>query len=144
MFALLRMALFLGVVLALLPSGGAKQDTAAPSGQIAASDAVAAASATVADMWQFCTRQAQACAIGSHAAVAFGQRAEAGAKMVYNMISERAAPVGTAPVETGSIDAARKPAAVPSQDTLNATDIAPAWQAPRVPRRVARNTKHGA
>jgi hypothetical protein len=138
MFALLRMALFLCVVLALLPSSGAKQDTVASSGQVGASDAVAAASATVADMWQFCTRQAQACAIGSHAAVAFGQRAEAGAKMVYNMITER-----TAPVETGSIDAAHKPAALPSQDTLNATDIAPTWQAPHAPRRVARN-KHGA
>ncbi|HEY1544029.1 MAG TPA: DUF5330 domain-containing protein [Xanthobacteraceae bacterium] len=142
MFALLRMALFLCVVLALLPSSGAKQDTkqdtVASSGQVGASDAVAAASATVADMWQFCTRQAQACAIGSHAAVAFGQRAEAGAKMVYNMITERAAPV-----ETGSIDAAHKPAALPSQDTLNAVDIAPAWQAPHAPRRVVRN-KHGA
>jgi len=136
MFSFLRMALFLCVVLALLPTGGAKQDAATPSAQIGASDAVAAASATVFDMWQFCSRQPQACAVGSHAAAAFGQRAEAGAKMVYQFISERAAPS-----ETGSIDeAARRPVAKSSQDTLTATDIAPAWHGPR---RVAHN-KHGA
>jgi Family of unknown function (DUF5330) len=137
MFSLLRMALFLCVVLALLPTGGVKQDTATPSARMGASDAVAAASATVSDMWQFCTRQPQACAVGSHAAVTFGQRAEAGAKMVYRLVSERAA----APAETGSIaDAARRPAAKSSQDTLTATDIAPPWHGPR---RVAHN-KQGA
>jgi hypothetical protein len=136
MFSLLRMALFLCVVLALLPSGGAKPDAATPSAQIGASDAVVAASATASDMWQFCTRQPQACAVGSHAVVAFSQRAGAGAKMVYNMISERAVPA-----ETGSIaDTARKAAAKPSQDTLTATDIAPAWHGPR---RVTHD-KHGA
>ena len=129
MFSLLRMALLCCVVLALLPSGGAKPDPATPSAQVGAGDAVAAASATVSDMWHFCTRQPQACEIGSHAAAAFTQRAEAGAKMVYRLVSERASPT-----ETGSIaDAARKPAAKtsqdkPSQDTLNATDIAPAWR----------------
>jgi hypothetical protein len=138
MFSLLRMALLLCIVLALLPTGGVKHDAATPSAQIGTSDAVAAASATVSDMWHFCTRQPQACEVGSHAAAVFSQRAEAGAKMVYNMITERAAPV-----ETGSIDAANKPAALPSQDTLNAVDIAPAWQAPHAPRRVVRN-KHGA
>jgi hypothetical protein len=135
MFSFLRMALFLCVVLALLPTGGAKQDATTPSAQIGASDAVAAASATVSDMWNFCTRQPQACAMGSHAAAAFGQRAEAGAKMVYNLISERAAPA-----DTGSIGGpARKSAVAPSQDTLSATDIAPAWHDPR---RVA-HSKHG-
>jgi len=137
MFSLLRMALFLCVVLALLPAGGMKQDAATPNAAVGASDAVAAASATVSDMWQFCTRQPQACAIGSHAAVAFGQRAEAGAKMVYKLVSERAA----APTETGSIsDSARKPAAKSSQDTLTATDIAPAWRGPRQ----VTHDKHGA
>jgi len=141
MFSLLRMALFLCVVLALLPTGGAKQDAATPSAQIGATDAVAAASATVSDMWNFCARQPQACAVGSHAAAAFGQRAEAGAKMVYGLISERAASERAAPAATGSItEAARKPAAKTSQDTLSATDIAPAWRAARpVP-----HNKHGA
>jgi hypothetical protein len=141
MFSLLRMAFLLCIVLALLPTGGTKQDAATPSAQIGASDAVTAASATVSDMWHFCTRQPQACEIGSHVAAVLTQRAEAGAKMVYNFMRERAGSERPAPTETGSIaDAARKPDATPSQDTLTATDIAPQWRAPR---RVARN-KHGA
>src|ERR1700704_949388 len=98
MFFLIRMAFWLSVVLVLLPSGGAKQTAAAPSAEIGAVEAVSAASATVGDMRQFCTRQPEACALGSQAAVAFGQRAQAGAKMVYELINER-----TTPRETGSI-----------------------------------------
>jgi hypothetical protein len=126
MFWLLRMTFLLAVILALLPSGGAKHDTAAPSARVGASDAVSAATATVSDMWQFCTRQAHACEIGSHAAVAFGSRAEAGARMVYDFISERAAPR-----DTGSIDARPANAANASHDTLTAADITPAWRGPR-------------
>jgi Family of unknown function (DUF5330) len=126
MFWLLRMTFLLAVILALLPSGGAKHDTAAPSARVGASDAVSAATATVSDMWQFCTRQAHACEIGSHAAVAFGSRAEAGARMVYDFISERAAPR-----DTGSIDARPANTANASHDTLTAADITPAWRGPR-------------
>src|ERR1700722_5726875 len=59
MFWLFRMALILGVILALLPSGGSKQIAATPRANVGASDAVTAASATVSDMWNFCTRQPQ-------------------------------------------------------------------------------------
>jgi len=135
MFWLLRMALLLGVILALLPSGGSKQIAATPRAEVGASDAVAAASATVSDMWHFCARQPHACEVGSHAAVAFGTRAEAGARMVYGFFSEHAAPR-----DTGSIDARPASAAKSSQDTLTAADLAPAW---RGPRRNVRN-KHGA
>ena len=54
--------------------------------------------------------------------------------MVYKLVSERAAPA-----ETGSIAEPERKAKT-SQDTLSATDIAPAWRAPR---RAAHN-KHGA
>ena len=83
-------------------------------------------------MRQFCTRQPDACAAGSQAALAFGQRAQAGARMVYDFFNERAAPR-----ETGSIaakptkPAPAKPAAAKSQDTLTAVDLAPAWHGPR-------------
>jgi len=86
----------------------------------------------VADMRQFCTRQPDACVAGSQAAIAFGQRAQAGARMVYDFFSEHAAPR-----ETGSITAKpakpapAKPATAKSQDTLSATDQAPGWHAPR-------------
>jgi hypothetical protein len=133
MFFIIRMAFWLCVVLALLPSGGSKQTASAPGTEIGAGGAVSAASATVSDMRQFCTRQPEACALGSQAAVAFGQRAQAGAKMVYELINERAAPH-----ETGSIAAktTRSAAAKPSQNTLTAADVVPPW---RNPRRDARN-----
>ena len=138
MFFLLRMAFWLSVVLVLLPSGGSQQRTAtAPSSEPGAIETLSAASATVSDMRHFCTRQPEACAIGSQAAVAIGQRAQAGAKMVYDFISERAAPR-----ETGSI--ANRPTrqaaaqvvsqaapAAKSQDTLTAADLVPAWRGPR-------------
>ncbi|HUI94609.1 MAG TPA: DUF5330 domain-containing protein [Xanthobacteraceae bacterium] len=132
MFFLLRMTFWIGLVLVLLPSGGKQQDAAMPSAGTGAIEAVSAASATVADMRQFCTRQADACAAGSQAAVAFGQRAQAGARMVYDFISER-----TGPRETGSIaakptkPAPTKPAAAKSQDTLTAVDLATTWRGPR-------------
>jgi hypothetical protein len=145
MFFLIRMALFFGVILVLLPSGGSKQNAASGT-QVGALDAVSAASATFSDMRQFCTRQPQACAVGSQVTAMLGERAQAGARTVYDFISERAAshetaPRETAPRETGSI-AARptRPAAHSSQDTLTAADIAPPW---RGPRRDAHN-KHGA
>jgi len=138
MFFLLRMAFWLSVVLVLLPSGGSQRSPSAPSAELGAVEAVSAASATVSDMSQFCTRQPGACAIGSQAAVALSQRAQAGAKMVYDFISER-----SAPRETGSVNAVkatRQPTpAAKSQDTLTAADLVPAW---RGPRRETHN-KHG-
>jgi hypothetical protein len=131
MFFLLRMAFWLSVVLVLLPSGGSKQQTAStPASEFSPVEAVSAATATFSDMRNFCSRQPDACAIGSQAAAAFGQRAQAGAKMVYDMINERAAPR-----ETGSI-ADKAKAVVPPRDkslhnTLTATDLVPAWRGPR-------------
>ena len=140
MFWLIRMTFLLAVILALLPTGGAKQDTASnPGTRVGATDAVSAATATVADMWQFCARQPHACEIGSHAAAAFGTRAEAGARMVYDFISERAAPR-----DTGSIDVRPANAANASHDTLTASDIAPAWRGPRRDSRNDVHKKHGA
>src|SRR5262249_44918532 len=99
MFFLLRMAFWVSVVLVLLPSGGSRQRTGtAPSSELGAVEAVSAASATVSDMRQFCARQPEACAIGSQAAVVISQRAQAGARMVYDFITEH-----SAPRETGSI-----------------------------------------
>src|ERR1700709_1533113 len=76
MFFLIRMAFWLSVVLVLLPSGGATQTAAAPSAEIGAVEAVSAASATVGDMRRFCTRQPEACALGSQAAGALRPRAQ--------------------------------------------------------------------
>src|SRR5689334_968012 len=115
MFFLIRMAFWLSVVLVLLPTGSSKPTTSARSSEIGALEAVSAASATVSDMSHFCARQPEACSVGSQAAVALGQRAQAGAKMVYEFLNER--------METGSIATkASAPSAPrdakPSQHTL--------------------------
>ena len=129
MFFLIRVAFWLCVVLALLPSGGSKQG--APSGtQTSAFDAVgalSAATATVSDMSQFCSRQPEACAVGSQAAVAFGQRAQAGAKFVYDLFNEKLQSQATGSV-TKSV------AGRPSQHTLTPADLRPAWQGPEPPK----------
>jgi hypothetical protein len=129
MFFLLRVAFWLTLVLALLPTG--KPSSANGPG---ASEAVAAATAAVADVSHFCQRQAEACEVGSQAAVLIGQRAQAGAKMVFELIQDHLARGG----ETGSVpsekSAAGRRGAVPrnagSQNTLAASDLEPAWRGP--------------
>lgn len=92
MFFLLRTAFWLSVVLALLPTGGGEQAKINEANdKLNATEAVTAAGAAVSDMRQFCERQPDVCVVGSQAAVAFGQRAQAGAKMVYDFLSEKAA-----------------------------------------------------
>src|SRR4029079_17963375 len=91
MFFLLRVAFWLTIVLALLPSGGAQQSAqASAQNKVGPTEAVVAASAAVSDMGSFCERQPDACVVGAQAAVAIGQRAQAGAKMVYEFINDYA------------------------------------------------------
>ena len=51
--------------------------------QIGASEAVSAATAAVSDMSQFCKRQPAACEVGGQAATVIGQRAQEGARKLY-------------------------------------------------------------
>ena len=142
MFFLLRVAFWVTLVLALLPTG-ASQPVKGP--QLAAGDAMVAAGAAVSDVTHFCDRQADACEIGSKAAVAIGHRAQAGARMVFDFISDQ-----MSRNETGSVPDAKAmpvqaiahtvPAAPGSQSTLRPDDLAPAWQGP-APRREARPRK---
>ena len=123
MFFLLRAAFWLTIVLALLPTGGSQPGAQA---KVGATDAVVAASAAVSDMGGFCDRQPEACVVGAQAAVAIGQRAQAGARMVYEFINERVAHGETNSVPERKAVAAR---AVPgAQDTLKVADLEPAWQ----------------
>src|SRR6184192_4953676 len=85
MFFLLRMAFWLGLVLVLLPSGSSRQPEAS---QVGATDAISAASATMGDLHQFCARQPDACTVGSHVASQLGSRAQAGARMLYEFVTE--------------------------------------------------------
>src|SRR6185503_9354387 len=83
---LLRVTFWLGVVLILLPSGGSQP---LPKSQVSPGEAFSAASAAVSDMQKFCVRQPAVCEVGSQTAVTLGQRAQVGAKMLYEFLHER-------------------------------------------------------
>jgi hypothetical protein len=119
MWFLVRMAFWLCVVLVLLPSGGSRP---APNAPVSAGDAFSAAKAAVDDMRQFCNRQPEACVVGSSAAVALGHRAQAGAKLIYEFLSEQ-----LGPNDPGSDAADGSGTSIPSRDTLKPSDLAPPW-----------------
>jgi hypothetical protein len=145
MFFLLRMAFWLGLVLILLPSGSSQQ---VPQSDVGASDAISAASATVGDLRQFCIRQPDACTVGTHVATTLGYKAQAGAKMLYDFLTEQLAPKETGSVASngsrpGKSVLVRSDKSGPeraSQNTLTPADLAPVWHAPLA----RKETKHSA
>ena len=121
---LLRVAFWLGVVLILLPSGGSQP---LPKSQVSAGEALSAAQAAMSDMRQFCERQPAVCEVGSQTAVTLGQRAQVGAKMLYEFLHERFGNDEAGGMQpTGSL-----PAAKPSQHTLRPADLSPPWRGPQ-------------
>jgi hypothetical protein len=129
MMFLLRTAFWLAVVLALLPSFGPKASSPAAAG-VEATEAVTAASETLGDMIGFCSRQPNACATGVHLASAIGQRAQAGAKMLYGMVGEQLAKTEGAAEDGAPANASAADVKV-SQNTLTPADLMPAWRGPR-------------
>lgn len=146
MFFLLRMAFWLGLVLVLLPTDKTPDSDKGP--QIGTSDAISAATAAMSDMSQFCNRQPAACVVGGQAATVIGERAQSGAKKVYQFITDKAdknekkAPDSTdkagkkAPDHTGSIgtpdDRTTGEAEIAAvvRQTLTQDDLAIDWQPP--------------
>ena len=132
MFFLLRMAFWLGVVCLLLPGSGAKS----PDAKIDANEAMTVASAAVSDARGFCERQPGACLTGGKVAVALGQRAEAGARTLYQFISDRLSDKSSDAEKTVQAAQTDKAAAkvVPVSEqmrgTLTRNDMQPAWHAP--------------
>ncbi len=125
MWFLLRMTFWLGIVLVLLPSVGSQF---VPKSQINAIGALLAAKDIVTDIRHICERQREACAVGSQTTVTLGQRAQAGAKILYEFLSKqlgyarRRGPItATAPTSPRT----------PLQGTLRQTDLAPPWRAPQ-------------
>src|SRR3979490_2140832 len=123
MFFLLRMTFWLGLVLVLLPREKTHESDKLP--QIGASEAVQAATAAVSDMGQFCKRQPTACEVGGQAATVIGQRAQDGARKLYQIITDKKADKKT-PDHTGSIgradDAEAALADTGARDTLTQDD----------------------
>ena len=139
MFFLLRLVFWVGLVLVLLPRDKTPDSGNAP--QINASEAISAATAAVSDMGQFCKRQPTACEVGGQAATVIGQRAQGGARKVYQYITDKPEKSEKSdkrsPDHTGSIggmenaDAAQADVA---RDTLTPDDMQIEWQgAPPAP-----------
>ncbi len=126
MFFLLRVAFWLSVVVIFLPSAPtSRTDPGRPP--IGAVEALGAAQAAVEDARGFCSRRPDACETGSQAFHTFGQKAQHGAKILYEFLSDRFAEAPAAArkdrEETGSI-------ARPGRHTLSAEDALPGWRGP--------------
>jgi hypothetical protein len=130
MFFLLRMAFWLGLVLVLLPRDKAPETAKAP--QIGASEAISAATAAVSDMTQFCKRQPAACEVGGQAASVIGQRAQGGARKLYEIITEKRPPDHTGSIDGGA-DAEPSSGETATRDTLTPDDLVARWHAPPAP-----------
>ena len=137
MFFLLRMCFWLGLVLVLLPRDRTPESEKLP--QVGAADAVQAATAAVSDMSQFCKRQPAACEVGGQAATMIGQRAQDGARKLYQIINDKKEQITNekndkkAPDHTGSIAMAGEGDWAASQaprDTLTQDDLALEWRGP--------------
>lgn len=123
MFFLLRLAFWIGLVLVLLPTDKTTTDEKLP--EIGASDAMSAAASAISDIGKFCDRQPATCAVGGQAATVIGHRAQAGAKKVYQIITEKR------PDTTGSIGDERSPEIEAGpQQTLSPDDLELEWHNP--------------
>jgi hypothetical protein len=126
MFFLLRMAFWLGLVLVLLPREKTPESDKLP--QVGASEAVSAASAAVSDMSQFCKRQPAACEVGGQAATVIGQRAQDGARKLYQIITDKRASDHTGSI--GGVEGADAAAIGAPRDTLTPDDLEAEWHIP--------------
>ena len=95
--------------------------------KVGAVDSLSAASAAVSDIRQFCVRQPDACAAGSEAIAQFVQKAETGAKFLYQFLNERKVK-DERPITMKSTD--RSPTGRLSLSTLTPTDLAVSWRGP--------------
>jgi len=121
MFFLLRMAFWLGLVLVLLPREKTPESEKLP--QVGASEAVSAATAAMSDLSQFCKRQPAACQVGGQAATVLGQRAQDGARKLFQIITDK-----RSSDHTGSIGGiGNADPALASRDTLAADDLLAEW-----------------
>ena len=127
---LIRTAFWLGVVVMLLPTDAKRQS------QLYSSAADVAGRA-----WTYCDRNTQMCDQGREVWKTFSAKAQFGAKLVFDIATERMAATPVSQQEAGEPaqarqlgapprTAAHRPSAVsPRQDTtLTDEDLAPAWQ----------------
>ena len=129
---LLRITFWLGLVLVLLPRDKTPESEKAP--QIGAAEAVQAATAAVSDMTQFCKRQPAACEVGGQAATIIGQRAQDGARKIYQIINDKKEQITDEKNEKTNKSDKKAPdhtaADQAPRDTLTQDDLALEWRGP--------------
>src|SRR5712664_1769229 len=76
---------------------------------------------------QFCKRQPAACEVGGQAATAIGHRAQAGARKLYQMITDKRAADHTSSIG-GVEDANASFAGTAPHDTLTPNDLQAEWR----------------
>lgn len=132
MFFLLRITFWLALVLVVVSLMSAPPD--AP--EIGANEAMTAAVATASDVGGFCERQPTACDIGGKAAIVFGQRAQTGARILFDYLGELMAEPKEQPKDAPKEQKqAKSPAKLPaSNNTLKDDDRKPAWRGPVPPK----------
>ncbi len=119
---LIRTAFWLSLLLVVLPIDIETENTSSQQ-PVSAFQALGAAQSVISDVSQFCNRNEAACTTGGAALEHVGQKARAGAKMVYEYLDETLGDTET----TASIPA-REP--LVKEDALSATDRDPTWRAP--------------
>ena|SRR5690349_8464640 len=125
MWFLLRMTFWLGLVLVLLSNVGSPS---VPTSQIDATGTLLAVRDLVTDVQHICERQRDACAVGSQTGVTLGERAQAGAKILFEFLSKQLGSSEHGPGQIG--DSVPLRSRIPLQDTLRPSDLAPPWGAP--------------
>jgi hypothetical protein len=123
---LIRVTFWLALIVLLLPTDKGTQQRL-----------YTAASETAHRVATFCDRNAQACARGSEYWAVFKQKLDFGAKLAYEIASERlmgkstpaAAPVTTSPAADPVSTSAMPPAKVErAKGTLSPADLKPEWR----------------
>jgi len=133
-----RTIFLLGAVAFLMPSPPEDRMamTAQTSDDPPATEFLAAAVSTVADVGDFCTRRASVCDTAHYLAVKFEGKAKYSIELLYEWahqsngttLSEQAQ---GDQVTTGSFAAASGEAEMPGQNTLQLEDLIPEWRAPK-------------
>lgn len=121
---IIRTLVLLTAVVVFMPSPPEERRDASTEADPPATELLMAAVSTVADMRDFCSRQAAVCDTAHYVAVKLEGKAKYGIELLYEWASDRD---GQAPsdVTTASGEPQR-----PGQNTLELEDLIPDWRAP--------------
>lgn len=125
---LFRVAFWVTIVVLFLPADPASQRDGKRA-QVGTVEALSVAQAALEDAARFCGRKPEACETGAQAFQTFGQKAQYGAKMLYEFLSDK---FGDSDHTASAGDGLRlrKSYNHPGRDTLTPADVVPRWNGP--------------